>query len=117
MKTLILSLLAAASLSPAAALAQGAAGPLGISRHQLEDADLVDARGREIGEVEGLVAGADGVVTAVIVEVDQRDPKPDRRVQLPLSGLKAVPDRGDPGEFNVQTQQTVEQLQALPAVR
>jgi hypothetical protein len=114
MKNLTIGLLAAVSLAPAAALAQADASPLGISRDQLEDADLVDARGREIGEVEGLVAGADGVVTAVIVEVDQRDPTPDRRVQLPLAGLKAIPDRSDPGEFNIQTQQTVQQLLAMP---
>lgn len=117
MKTLMIGLLAAASLTPAAALAQGGSGPLGITRDQLMDADLVDASGREIGEVEGLVAGTDGVVTGVIVEVDQRYPTPDRLVQLPLSGLKAVPQRGDPGDFDVQTQQTREQLLALPEVR
>ena len=107
----------AASLVPAAAWAQSDETPLGIARHQLEDADLLDARGREIGEVEGLVAGADGKITGLIVEIDQRDPTPDRRVQIPISGLKAVPDRGDAGEFNIQIAKTAAELLALPQAR
>lgn len=117
MKTLMIGLLAAASLAPAVAAAQAQTTPLGITREQLEDADLIDARGREIGEVEGLVVGPNGAITGVILEIDQRDPKPDRRVQLPIDELKAVPERGDPGDFNIQTQQSREQLLALPEAR
>ncbi len=116
MKFALLGLVAVA-LVPAAASAQSAETPLGITRHQLEDADLLDARGREIGEVEALVAGPDGKVTGLMVEIDQRDPKPDHRVQIPLTGLKAVADRGDPGEFNIQTTKTATELLALPAAR
>ena len=113
MKNTVLALAAAACLAPTLAAAQVAA--LGLTRAQLEDADLIDARGREIGEVERVVTGADGAVTGLIVEIDQRDPKPDKLVQIPLTGLKAVPERGDAGSFNIQTQQTVEQLLASPA--
>lgn len=117
MKTLMIGLLAAASLTPAVAAAQSMSTPLGITREQLEDADLVDARGREIGEVEGLVVDANGTITGVILEIDQRDPKPDRRVQVPITELKAVPERGEPGDFNIQTQMSREQLLALPEAR
>ena len=109
----IAALAAAACLAPAAASAQSAA--LGLTRAQIEDADLVDANGREIGEVERVVAGADGTVTGLIVEVDQRDPQHDKLVQIPLTGLKAVPDRGDAGDHNIQTRQTAAQLLAMPA--
>lgn len=117
MKTMMIGLLAAASMTPAAAMAQSEATPLGITREQLEDADLIDARGREIGEVEGLVVDTNGIIVGVILEIDQRDPKPDRRVQLPIEELKAVPERGEPGHFDVQTQRSREQLLALPEAR
>ena len=82
---------------------------------QLEDADLVDANGREIGEVERLVTDRAGNVVALIVEIDQVDPKPDHIVKIPLTGLVAVPDPDDQGDFDVQTSQSVEDLLALPA--
>ncbi len=115
MKTLMLTLFAAAALSPAIAGAQ-TPGPtaLGLTHHQLEDADLVDARGKEIGEIERVVVDASGKITGLIVELDQRDPKPDRHVQIPLAGLKAVPEARDPGDFNIQTTQTLAALLALP---
>lgn len=117
MKTLALALAAIGALTPALAIAQAPAdGALGLTRHQLEDADLVDARGREIGEVERVVIGADGKVSGLIVEIDQRDPKPDRHVQISLAGLKAVPEARDPGDFNIQTDKSVADLLALPVV-
>lgn len=112
MKTLMLALFAAASLTPA--LAQAQTVGLGLTHHQLEDADLVDSKGKEIGEVERVIIGADGQATALIVELDQRDPKPDRHVQIPLTGLKAIPEARDPGDFNIQTTQTLTELLALP---
>lgn len=112
MKTLMLTLLAAASLSPG--LAQAQTVPLGLTHHQLEDADLIDAKGKEIGEVERVIMGADGKATALVVELDQRDPKPDRHVQIPLTGLKAIPEPRDPGDFNIQTGQALTELLALP---
>lgn len=115
MKTLTLALVTAAMLTPALGHAQ-ADGALGLTRHQLEDADLIDAGGREIGEVERVVVGADGKVTGLIVEIDQRDPKPDRHVQISLAGLKAVPEARDPGDFNIQTDKSQADLLALPVV-
>lgn len=113
MKTLTLALVAVGALTPALAQAH-ADGALGLTRHQLEDADLIDARGREIGEVERVVVGADGKVTGLIVEIDQRDPKPDHHVQISLVGLKAVPELRDPDDFNIQTDKSQVDLLALP---
>ncbi|CAN7429788.1 hypothetical protein LJR164_002755 [Phenylobacterium sp. LjRoot164] len=109
-------LLAAAVLAPAA-YAQTAPGPLGLTAEQLDDADLLDPQGREIGEVENVMLGPKGDVVAVVVEIDQRSPKPDRRVQVELASLQAVPDPTDPGEFNVQSSLTRDQLLALPEAR
>lgn len=109
-------MLTAALLAPGA-YAQTAPGPLGLTAEQLDDADLIDPQGRKIGEVENLMVGPKGDVVGVVVEIDQRTPKPDRRVQVELSSLRAVPDPTDPGEFNVQTSLTREQLLALPEAR
>ncbi len=109
-------MLTAALLAPGA-YAQTAPGPLGLTAEQLDDADLIDPQGRKIGEVENLMVGPKGDVVGLVVEIDQRTPKPDRRVQVELSSLRAVPDPTDPGEFNVQTSLTREQLLALPEAR
>jgi hypothetical protein len=116
MRHAVLSLLAAAALAPGA-FAQSAPGPLGLTADQLDDADLIDPQGRDIGEVENLMVGAKGDVVGLIVEIDQRSPKPDRRVQIQLSEARAVPDPTDPGRFNVQTGLTREQLLARPEAR
>lgn len=113
MKPIALATLVAACFAPSLAAAQPVA--LGLTRLQIEDADLVDINGREIGEVERLVVDADGKVTHLIVEIDQNDPIPDHIVQIPLTGLAAVPDPDDKGEFDIQTRQGVAELLALPA--
>jgi sporulation protein YlmC with PRC-barrel domain len=112
-----LAVLLTAALFAPGAYAQTAPGPLGLTAEQLDDANLLDPRGRKIGEVENLMLGPKGEVVGVIVEIDQRSPKPDRRVVVELSSLHAVPDPTDPGEFNVQTNQTRAQLLALPEAR
>ena len=114
MKPIALATLIAACLAPSLAAAQPVA--LGLTRLQIEDADLVDLQGREIGEVERLVVDSGGKVTHLIVEIDLNDPKPDHIVQIPLTGLAAVPDPDDRGEFDVQTRQGVDELLAMPAV-
>ncbi|HVK41063.1 MAG TPA: PRC-barrel domain-containing protein [Phenylobacterium sp.] len=113
MKPIALATLIAACISPSLAAAQPVA--LGLTRLQLEDADVVDLQGREIGEVERIVTSPEGRVTGLILEIDQRDPKPDHIVQVPLTGLAAVPDRDDRGAFDVQTRQGVAELLSMPA--
>ena len=118
MKPIALAALVAVCLAPSLAAAQPApAKPvaLGLTRLQLEDADLVDLNGREIGEVERLVIDRNGAVVGLLVEIDQNDPKPDHIVRIPLTGLAAVPDPDDKGEFDVQTRQGVAELLTLPA--
>ena len=114
MKPIALAALIASCLAPSLAAAQPVA--LGLTRLQIEDADLVDLKGREIGEVERLVVDAGGKVTHLIVEIDRNDPQPDHVVQIPLTGLAAVPDPDDRGEFDVQTRQGVDEFLAMPAV-
>lgn len=96
----------AAANAPAAA-----AGALGLTEAQLRDADLVDAAGVELGDVEDLVRGSDGAITGVLIEIEDSDP--DRFVQLPLEGLEAV-RRGD--DWDLRSDTTRESLMALPEV-
>lgn len=87
---------------------------LGLTRAQLEDADLVDAQGVEIGDVEYAITDGNGRVTALAIEVDRRHPEPDKLVSIPLTGLGAVPEPGDPGDFNIVTRMSAAQIAALP---
>ncbi|CAN7226037.1 PRC-barrel domain-containing protein [Phenylobacterium sp. LjRoot219] len=112
MKYALICAVVAICAAPSLALAQ--ADALGLTRGQLEDADLVDLSGREIGEVEGVVTDADGRIIGLLVELDQRDPTPDKLVQIPLDGLKAVPEPGDPRSFDIQTRQSAAELMKLP---
>ena len=60
-------MLTAALLAPGA-YAQTAPGPLGLTAEQLDDADLIDPQGREIGEVENLMVGPKGDVVGLVVD-------------------------------------------------
>ena len=86
-------------------------GALGLTEAQLRDADLIDAAGVELGEVEDLVRGSDGAITGVLIEI--KDSDPDRFVQLPIQGLEAV-KRGDDRDLRSDTSR--ERLMALPEV-
>lgn len=88
-----------------------APGALGLTEAQLRDADLVDAADVDLGDVEYVVRGADGVITALVVEI--ADTEPDRFVEIPLGGLEAV-HRGD--DWDVRSTLTRDALLALPEV-
>lgn len=81
-----------------------------LTDKQILDADLVDANGRDLGDVEEIVRGAGNAITALRVEIN--DTEPDRYVDLPYGDLTAVAD-GDDWDF--RTTMTREQLLALPA--
>ncbi|WP_228242295.1 hypothetical protein [Porphyrobacter sp. GA68] len=85
---------------------------LGLTERQLLDADLVDANGNDIGDVEGVIRDASGTVTHLLVEVE--DSSPDRYVHVSLEGLSAFDNRGD---RDIRTSMTRDQLMALPEVR
>jgi hypothetical protein len=88
--------------------ATGPGTAMGLTYLQLEDADLVDASGATLGEVERIDADAAGTITALIVELTDG-----RMVRLGLAGLSITPDGDD---WNLRTTQTPADLAALPAV-
>lgn len=92
-----------------AAAAGPAVAALGLSEAQLLEADLFDAAGHELGDVEDLVRGNDGRVERLLIEIE--DSNPDRYVQLPVAGIKTV-TRG--GETNLVANATKAQLAKLP---
>lgn len=63
---------------------------LQLTELQLLDADLLDASGKDIGDVEMVMRGPDGKPTGLLVDVEGT--KPDRYVQVPLDGLSPVRD-------------------------
>jgi hypothetical protein len=98
--------------APAATAAgRGAVIALGLTERQLLDADLVDASGVELGDVEGVARGADGKVDRLLVEIEDSDP--DKYVHVPIAGLTTRQDRDD---WYVVTTMTRQELNALPAV-
>jgi hypothetical protein len=100
---------AAATPSTAATTTDDRILALGLTRRQLEDADLKTAAGVEIGEVEAVITDATGAVAGLAIEVEGASP--DRFVRLPLDGLQAT-QNGD--DRDLQTDLTREQLLALP---
>lgn len=104
---------AGAQAPTAGTAAAGPAGEpilaLGLTRRQLEDADLKTAGGVEIGEVEAVISDASGAVVELAVEVEGTTP--DRFVRMPLDGLRLV-ETGD--DRDLQTDMTRDALLALP---
>lgn len=105
---------APAPMAATPAAVPSASGPgtaFGLTTRQLEDADLIDTTGRDLGDVERVETDASGEVVAVIVEVD--DTSPDRFVRMPITRLTAVAD-GDDWDLRAATSR--EELMALPQV-
>lgn len=130
MKTLFVALLGSTALLAACNNAQDraedqieakaeanaiAAGPaiaaLGLTEMQLLDADIVDASGKDLGDVEGVLRDANGQVDRLLVKVD--DTNPSRMVHVPVAGLATVQDGDD---TDLRTSMTKAQLTALPDV-
>jgi len=84
---------------------------LGLSEAQLLDADLVDADGRELGEVVQVLRDRDEKVDRLLVELDGPG---DRYVHVPILGLKPV-TKGD--DTDLRTTMTKARLEALPDVK
>lgn len=92
-----------------AATPAAADGALGLTERQLMDADLLDSRGREIGDVEGIVRGDDGAVSQLLIEIEDSDP--DRYVLIPLDGLQVHRSSDD---ADIKSNLTREDLMKLP---
>lgn len=80
---------------------------LGMTEMQLLDADLVDADGTELGEVEALRRNAMGTVDGLVIELAGSD----RLVVVPMNDLVSH-DEGD--DTDVRTTRSAQQLAALP---
>lgn len=93
----------------AEAAANQAALALGMTRKQLEDANLVSRANVELGEVETLVVDAGGALTHLVVELEGPG---DVRVIVPVADVAPI-DRN--GGKDLVTDLTLAQLQALPA--
>ncbi|HSX57613.1 MAG TPA: hypothetical protein VLG14_20100 [Sphingomonas sp.] len=97
-----------ASTLPAAS---GPGTAFGLTTKQIEDADLVDTAGQDLGDVHRVETDASGNIDAVIVEIADTDP--DRFVRLPLTRLTAVADGDD---WNLRAATSRAELIALPQV-
>ncbi|MEL7730547.1 PRC-barrel domain-containing protein [Citromicrobium bathyomarinum] len=80
---------------------------LGMTEAQLLDAELVDADGNELGEIEQVNRNAMGTVDGLVVELEGTD----RYVVVPMRNLVAHSDGDDQ---DVRTTRTAKQLAALP---
>ncbi|WP_374390073.1 hypothetical protein [Brevundimonas sp.] len=86
-----------------------AAVAFGMTREQMEDADLLSAQNTDLGDVETLVLDPQGRLTHVVIDLEGPG---DLEVLVPVGDLSSV-DRN--GERDLTTQLTLAQLQALPA--
>lgn len=90
--------------------ATDAALAFGMSRKQLEDADLIAADNTDLGDVEALVLDAAGKLTHLVVELDGPG---DVKVQLPVDQVRGLA-RNNGADKDLTTDLTAQQLAALP---
>lgn len=84
---------------------------MGMTRQQLEDADVLSSANTKLGEVETLVLDPAGKATHIVVELEgPGDPK----VVVPIDQLRSIAQNNG-AEVNLTTDLTAAQLQALPA--
>ena len=88
---------------------QNTAQYFGMTRQQLEDADLLSRENTDLGDVETLIADPAGRLTHVVVELEGPGAP---KVQVPVGALRPVDNNG---EKDLTTDLTAAQLQALPA--
>lgn len=83
---------------------------LGLTREQLEDADLLTPAPdfTDLGDVDTLVLDAGGQVTGLVIDLDGLD----KDVVVPIGDVTSI-RRGD--DVDLTTTMTAAQLQALPA--
>ncbi|WP_312145453.1 hypothetical protein [Brevundimonas sp.] len=87
-----------------------AALAFGMSRQQLEDADLLSASNTDLGDVESLVLDASGTLTHVVIELEGPG---DVKVQVPVDQVRGLA-RNNGADKDLTTDLTAEQLAALP---
>lgn len=82
----------------------------GMTRQQLEDADVLSRDNTDLGDVETLVIDAQGALTHVVVELDGPD---DIEVMVPKEQLTSIA-QNNAASTDLVTDLTSAQLQALP---
>jgi len=87
-----------------------AALAFGMTREQLEDADLLSSNNTDLGDVETLVLDPAGQLTHVVVELEGPG---DRKVAVPLTDLSSVA-LNDAASVDLTTRLSAVQLSALP---
>lgn len=87
-----------------------AALAFGMTREQLEDADLMSAEMTDLGDVETLVLDGSGRLTHVVIELEGAG---DRKVALPIADVSSVA-RNDGQRKDLSTRLTAAQLAAMP---
>jgi len=84
---------------------------MGMTRQQLEDADVLSSTNTKLGEVETLVLDPAGQATHIVVELEgPGDPK----VVVPIDQLRSIAQNNGT-DVDLTTNLTAAQLQALPA--
>jgi hypothetical protein len=87
-----------------------AALAFGMTREQLEDADLLSSTNTDLGDVETLVLDPAGQLTHVVVELEGPG---DRKVAVPLADLSSVA-LNNAASVDLTTRLTAAELSALP---
>lgn len=87
-----------------------AALAFGMTRKELEDADLVSENYTDLGDVESLVLDASGALTQVVIELEGPG---DRKVALPIAEVRSIA-HANGTQKNLTTALTAAQLAALP---
>ncbi len=100
----------AVSEQTAEAATGAAALAFGMTREQLEDADLMSLNNTDLGDVETLVLDANGTLTHVVVELEGPG---DLKKVVPLANL-GVGEQVDGSSKDLTTDLTAAQLTALP---
>lgn len=98
------------SESRAATATTQTAVAMGMTRDQLEDADLFSSTRVKLGEVESIVLGPDGQATHLVIDLEDSD----LDVLVPIGDVRSINHEGD---VDITTDLTVEQLRALPQHR
>ena len=87
-----------------------AALAFGMTREQLEDADLMSAEMTDLGDVETLVLDDSGRLTHVVIELEGAG---DRKVALPIADVSSIA-RNNGALKDLSTSLTAAQLAAMP---
>lgn len=91
---------------------QPSPGALGLTERELLDADLINASGEDLGDIEAVRRDESGAITSLVIELDDTDP--DRWVEIPIEGL-STQRTGD--DIDIVASMTRDELASYPDTR